>query len=106
MPQGITNRLLNDNKLANQRFGQLFRSVVGESWRAAIEEVSIEGRSFVAVSELMKTASEVRNDFMHTGAAWEATDELATDCVNSLPFLTHLFAELHNHYVRPIQHKI
>lgn len=106
LPQGIISRLLNDNKLANQRFGRLFKSVIGESWRAAIEEVAIEGCSFAAVSELMKVASEVRNDFMHTGAAWEATDELATDCVNSLPLLTHLFAELHNHYVRPIQHKI
>ena len=105
LPQGIIDRLLNDNKLANQRFGQLFKSVVGEKWRVAVEEISIEGCSFVAVSELMMTASEVRNDFMHTGAAWEATEELTTDCVSSLPMLTHLFAELHNHYVRPIQHK-
>ncbi len=105
MPQGIIDRLLSDNKLANQRFGQLFKSVVGSKWRVAVEEVSTEGCSFVAVSELMIIASEVRNDFMHTGSAWQATEELATDCVNNLPMLTHLFAELHNHYVRPIQHR-
>lgn len=106
LPTPIIDKLLDDNRLANQRFGQLFKSVVGAKWHVAVQKISTEDCSFVTVSELMMAASEVRNDFMHNGSAWQATEGLARDCVNSLPTITHLFAELHNHYVRPIQNKI
>lgn len=105
LPDRIIDRLLDDNKLARQRFGQLFNSVVGKEWRVAVQEISTERRSFKAVSELMVSASEARNEFMHTGMAWQATDALATDCVNCLPMLTQLFIELHNRYTTKIAYK-
>ena len=105
LPQEIIERLLDDNKLAHQRFGQLFKSVVGVKWHDAIQEVSTSLHDFSAVSKLMVSASEVRNDFMHSGMAWRATEELATDCVNNLLMLTRLFTTLHNKYITVTRHK-
>lgn len=99
LSQDIMERLLSDNKLAHQRFGQLFKSVVGIKWDDAISEISVDGRSYSAVSALMIRASEVRNKFMHHGSAWEATEEMAMRCVDDLPTLIRLFTALHNQYV-------
>lgn len=101
LPDEIAARLLDDNKLASQRFGQLFKSVVGVSWREAVQRISNQCHEFLSVSELMKRASETRNEFMHNGRAWSITEELATECVDSLPSLTRLFASLHNEYIAP-----
>lgn len=99
LSQDIMERLLSDNKLAHQRFGQLFKSVVGVKWDDAIKEISVGGRDYSDVSTLMIRASEVRNKFMHRGSAWEATEEMAMRCVDDLPTLIRLFATLHNQYV-------
>jgi hypothetical protein len=99
LPPDIIERLLGDNKLAHQRFGQLFKSVVGVNWHDAIREISTTRHDFSVVSKLMISASEVRNDFLHNGMAWQATEELATDCVNNLLMLTSMFAMLHNKYI-------
>lgn len=98
LSQDIIHRLLSDNKLAHQRFGQLFKSVVGVKWDDAIKEISVDGRDYSTVSTLMVRASEVRNDFMHHGSAWEATEELAKECVDDLQLLVRLFTALHNQY--------
>ena len=105
LPAAIIERLLDDNKLAHQRFGQLFKSVVGVKWNDAIQEISTEAVDFNDVSQLMIRCSEIRNDFMHSGRAWSATDEIATKCVDSLLMLTALFAAMHNRYAAKSRHK-
>lgn len=54
----------------------------------------------------MRNAAAIRNTFLHEGQAWEATKEIATECVNAMPLLVELFATLHNVYVRPLQHDL
>lgn len=104
LPTGVVNRLFDDNKLANQRFGKLFKSVVTVAWEDAVQDISTPNCDYVFVSELMQRASKVRNEFMHNGSAWGASDELATECVNSLTMVAQLFVMLHNRYIVPMWH--
>lgn len=101
--QSLIEKLLDDNKLAHQKFGALFSAVVGTSWTQGVREASLyDGADYQAVSDLMKLTASIRNDFLHEGAGWSATRELATECVDRLPRLFGLFAALHNVYIRPL----
>ena len=103
IPEGLHRRLLLDNKLASQKFGPLFESVTGDKWAVGVAKASAaQSAHFTHVSELMKRAAEVRNDFMHDGRGWNADNALATECVNAMPDLVSLFCGLHNIYVHPI----
>ncbi len=101
--QSLIERLLDDNKLAHQKFGALFRAVVGTSWADGVREASLyDGTDYQAVSNLMKLTASIRNDFLHDGAGWSASRELATECVDRLPQLFDLFVALHNVYIHPL----
>jgi hypothetical protein len=103
IPNNLIEKLQDDNKLAQQKFGGLFHSVVGKKWNEAIEEVSVNAkREFASVSELMKEASLIRNEFLHEGTAWSVSKDVATRCVDSMPELVSLFIALHQFYVRPL----
>lgn len=103
IPEPLIKKLLYDNKLATQKFGGLFTSVVGAKWDEAVEQVSQLARiDFKPVSQLMKTAAELRNQFLHEGSAWSITRSFSTECVDSLPNLVNLFVWLHNEYTHPI----
>lgn len=101
--QSLIERLLDDNKLAHQKFGALFNAVVGTSWAESVREASLhDGTDYQTISNLMKLTASIRNDFLHEGTGWSATRELATECVDRLPQLFRLFVALHNVYVRPL----
>lgn len=103
VPGRLIEKLLDDNKLANQKFGDLFSSVVGVTWNVAVAEASRqEGRFFEPVSQLMKDAAAIRNEFLHEGSAWSASQEVAKSCVDELPALVSLFVSLHNLYIHPL----
>ena len=105
IPESLISKLLHDNKLASQKFGGLFTTVIGDQWSEAVAAASRRASfDFSAVSELMRTAAKHRNDFLHSGRAWSFTREFATLCVDSVADLTYLFAELHNEYTRPFIH--
>lgn len=104
VPAPLVTRLMDDNKLAGQKFGPLFHSVVGVSWKAAVAALSEEtGIDFGPVSSLMKEAAGIRNSFLHEGQAWLASPALATACVDSLPQLFQLFVALHNQRIHPMR---
>jgi hypothetical protein len=95
--------LLDDNKLANQKFGDLFTSILGQKWDEAVTEASKHaGEDFESVSQLMKQAASIRNEFLHEGTAWSATLDVATACVDSMPALASLFVALHNIYIHSL----
>ncbi len=103
VPERLQRRLLDDNKLASQKFGNLFESVTGDKWGVAVARASsVEGVDLSQVSDLMKEAAEVRNEFLHQGTGWSADDVLATKCINAVPELVTLFCCLHRVYVRPM----
>lgn len=102
VPTPISEKLLDDNKLASQKFTSLFPALVGKTWNEAVGEASsFEGTDLHSVSNLMLSAANIRNEFMHEGTGWTATREVATNCVNSMFALISLFVALHNLYVRP-----
>jgi hypothetical protein len=104
IPEPLVAKLLSDNKLASQKFGGLFTSVVGCKWEAAVKAASeYDNRDYSDDSKLMREAATIRNEFLHEGRAWAATHEFATACVNSMPSLVALFVSLHNVYVHPLQ---
>lgn len=106
VPAPLIEKLLDDNKLARQKFAGLFSAVVGKSWKEAVLEAStFEGTDFQPVSELMLEAATIRNEFMHEGTGWAATRDVATNCINSLFTLFSLFVALHNIHVRPYLHE-
>jgi hypothetical protein len=103
IPEHIIEKLLDDNKLAGQKFGDLFASVVGVRWSNAVlkAEKYVEV-DFQSTSTLMREAAQKRNLFLHEGKAWSVSREFATSCVNAMPFLSALFVALHNIYVHPL----
>ncbi len=77
VPQSLILKLLDDNKLASQKFGGLFTSVIGVKWSEAVSAASRRsGRDFSVVSDLMRTAAEHRNEFLHSGRAWSISRDL------------------------------
>jgi ABC-type Na+ transport system ATPase subunit NatA len=103
VPTRLIERLLEDNKLAGQKFGELFTSVIGVKWKVAVSHASSHTSiDFEPVSNLMLRAAEIRNEFLHEGRGWGATLEFATECMNSMPALVGLFVALHNGYVHPM----
>jgi hypothetical protein len=104
--EALISRMLDDNKLASQKFGSLFASVMGVKWNEAISELGrLRAKNYTAVSELMREAAELRNEFLHQGTAWEINRDLAKRCVNSIGELVSLFVDLHNEYTQPLYHR-
>jgi hypothetical protein len=98
----LIDKLMDDNRLANQKFGDLFTSVVGQKWGAAVGALSDKhSTDFVAVSDLMKDAAERRNEFLHQGTAWGLEREFAVRCIDSTGDMMSLFAALHNEFTAP-----
>lgn len=103
VPQPLIEKLLSDNKLASQKFGGLFTTVIGVKWDEAVSAASQRsGCDYSKVSDLMRAAAERRNEFLHSGRAWAINREFATLCVDSVAELTGLFVELHNEYTSPL----
>lgn len=99
----LIEKMFDDNKLASQKFTSLFSAVVGKRWSDAVGEASAHDvNDYRPVSDLMKSAANIRNEFLHEGTGWSATRDVATECVNSLPALFGLFVALHNIYIRPL----
>jgi hypothetical protein len=102
-PASIIKQLLDDNKLASQKFSKLFVSIFEMSWKEAVDDVSSSGNfDYRPVSTLMKDAAITRNEFLHEGAAWRISPELGRECMNSMGDLVSLFVELHNKFTHPI----
>lgn len=103
IPTEIIERLLEDNKLANQKFGQLFASVVGEKWdKAVVAATKHDSYDYRSVSDLMKRAAEIRNRFLHDGNVWSVDRDFAEECINGLGAIFSLFVALHNVYTHSL----
>ena len=95
--------MLDDNRLASQKFGGLFASVTGKKWAAAVADASAStGRAFEPVSLLMRQAAELRNSFLHEGNGWSMTRQMSTECINAIPIMVDLFVALHNECIHAL----
>jgi hypothetical protein len=98
----LIEKMLDDNKRANQKFMSLFTKVVGRTWHEAVGEASTyDATDYQPISDLMKSTASIRNEFLHEGRGWSATRDVATECINNLPAILGLFVALHNVYVHP-----
>src|ERR1019366_5024921 len=60
VPAPVIEKLLDDNRLAGQKFTGLFSAVVGKSWKKAVIEASaFNGMDFQPISYLMLTAASI-----------------------------------------------
>ncbi|OUC11936.1 MAG: hypothetical protein B0A82_24845 [Alkalinema sp. CACIAM 70d] len=99
----LIERLLDDNKLAHQKFNNLFCSVTGTKWDKALTAIHVRtGQDFKRVSQHMQEAAKLRNDFLHNGKFRYIDKSFSEACINTLGELFDLFAELHNEYNHPI----
>lgn len=104
--EALISRMLDDNKLASQKFGGLFTSIIGTKWKDAISDLSrTRAKDYMAVSKLMQDAADLRNEFLHEGDAWGINRDFAKRCVDSLGQLVSMFVELHNEYTQPLFHR-
>lgn len=63
--QALIEKLLDDNKLASQKFAGLFVAVTEKSWLDAVGDASAaDGTNYRPVSDLMQKAAKVRNEFL------------------------------------------
>jgi len=98
----LIERLLDDNKLTNQKFQKLFPTVVGLKWDEAITALSRKHSvHFAEVSSLLREVAKARNQFLHEGSVWKISPDLSERCINSLFKLIYLFVCLHNEYTQP-----
>ena len=101
VPVPLIEKLLDDNRLASQKFGGLFASATGKKWSEAVAQVSASSKlQFEPASQLMRHAAELRNQFLHEGAAWSITRAVSTECINAIPLMVELFVALHNDFIR------
>ncbi len=103
VPAPLIEKLLNDNRLAGQKFGELFSSVTGKKWANAVADASAStGQPFEPVSLLMRQAAQLRNSFLHEGDALPMTRLMSTQCINAVPNMVDLFVALHNEFIRAL----
>ncbi len=98
----LIERLLDDNKLINQKLEKLFPSVIGMKWKRAVENLSEKHSiDYLAASSLMEKVAKARNSFLHEGRPWQLSPDLPERCINSLFEWMSLFVHLHNEYTQP-----
>jgi len=103
IPEEIIERLLEDNKLAHQKFGALFSSVINTKWDNAVLTASErDGRDYKTISDLMKQVAEARNRFLHDGNVWGFNREFSEKCIDNLGMMLRLFVALHNIHTHPL----
>lgn len=103
IPIGIIERLLEDNKLAHQKFGALFLSITNEKWNAGVSAASAhDSTDYSSTSSFMIKAATARNSFLHDGNVWNFDRGFAEECINNLSPMFRLFVALHNVYTHPM----
>lgn len=96
----ICDRLLKDSPTHKQRLDNLFRTLTGEKWKAALTQIDKdEGTDFVSLDTFIVKVVRARNDFLHNGNTWEIKDNMAEDCMINIYPMLELHAHLHNHFV-------
>ena len=104
VPNGIRDRLFNDNHIHSRRIQKLFPSVVGQSWDDIVASLSKSSNfDYVAVSQFLKDLTDARNGLLHTANLLVLNDSLAVKCIKTIPNILSLFVLLHNTYVHPLR---
>lgn len=106
LSQEIHDRLFEDNLFMKQRLEKLFPALTGVKWIKAVKMLN-EGvnRHYIETHKFYQRMSKVRNDFLHKGMIWSIRESMPEQCIRHIPFLLHLFVDLHNEYVasRPVK---
>jgi len=103
IPEKVQERLLADSNIYRQRQNNLLPSLIGQKWRAAIEEASKgSALDYVELDAFMQNAVTARNKFTHEGRHWGIDRQMAEGCVEHLWTLLNLYVALHNRYVHPL----
>jgi hypothetical protein len=103
LSNAVTERLLSDNWRLGDRQGKLWFALTGEKWKTAIERANVgEEIKYADVNQVCTDVLEKRNRFVHTGASYIATRELADKCVTSIWGVISMYVALHNAFVHPL----
>jgi hypothetical protein len=103
IPEKVQERLLADSNIYRKRQDNLLPSLIGQKWRATIEEASKgSALNYVELDDFMQKAVTARNKFMHEGRQWVIDRQMAEGCVEHIWPLLNLYVALHNKHVHPL----
>lgn len=103
IPEDICERLFEDNPTHTQRMNKLFQSLTGQKWKKAIKILSEDsGIDYANLDEFIEDTVNARNTFLHKGIKWAVGKDMARHCLERIPSLLRLHADLHNKYVYPL----
>lgn len=103
VPNGIFERLLDDNKFYTDRINKLFPSLTGKKWKQAIKELDKDKKSsYGDLNDFFEKTAIARNRFLHEGNKFVIDKAMAEQCMRNIFPLLNLFMELHNRYVYPL----
>ena len=102
LSDGVSERLLSDNKFHVQKQDKLFKSLTGVKWNDAIDMLNKNSNlDYKEIDDFVVSVVRARNNFIHEGCKWSIDRELSTNCMNNLFGLIKIYVELHNSYVHP-----
>ncbi len=100
IPGHIANRLLADNRDPRRRAVKIFPTVTGETWRKAIDELTVERCvDYVDVVRFLKKTVDARDTLAVASDLSVFDDEMGKACMLRIDPLLDLHAALHNRYV-------
>ena len=106
LPANIHERLFADSPTCSLKMNKLFPSLVGLSWKKAIDKINKEDQiDYKKVDQLMKKVADARNNFLHQGTKRAISNDLPKDCIKNIWPLLNLFVALHNKFVFPIRNR-
>ena len=102
LSEGVSERLLADNKFHIQKQEKLFRFLTNVKWNEAIIKLNEKSKiNYKEIDNFVLSAVKARNNFIHEGGKWSIDRELSTNCVKNICGLINIYVGLHNSYVHP-----
>jgi hypothetical protein len=102
LPGNVCKRLFADSPMHRQRLEKLFPSLVGVTWKIALQAVNKKCElDYIALDAFVRKTVDARNTFLHRGSKYAITEKMAEECLRNIWPLLNLHVYLHNEYVAP-----
>lgn len=103
LPANVHERLFADSPTYSRKMNKLFPSLVGLSWKKAIDEINNEDQiDYIEIDQFIKKVADARNNFLHQGIKWAIGDDMPKNCIKNIWPLLNLYVALHNKFAFPI----